>query len=188
MTWFPYIVLSVELSSQKSDVQGFSISVLEEKISRFHQLFDERVRSHKGSLELFTGDQGLALFGKQDSAEAEEDAINSALELKSAIQDIFNHLRDPALSPVLFKCGIAAGEVFRSKVENNGFTMLGSVIERVQRICQFADFGQILADEAVRDALNKRYSFERLEPIPVRGEDKKLIVYELILPETTLNL
>ncbi len=126
------------------------------------------VEEHQGDVDKFIGDALVAVF---EGDEMETRAVQCAVKITSAMQDLLMKFPDYNLHVGI---GIASGEVVVGAMgarERMDFTVLGSTVNLSARLCSKADPGQVLLDQATRDASGDLdgVAFETLAPIALKG-------------------
>lgn len=132
------------------------------------------VNNYDGILvQLTIGDKGSYLYAAFGAPIAHDDdaqrALRAALELRHPPAE-FNYITAPQI-------GVSRG---RMRVGPYGGTtrrtygVLGDEVNVAARLMQATQAGQILVTERVADATERAFTFERLEPIRVKGKSEPL--------------
>jgi class 3 adenylate cyclase len=174
------VILQIELQGIQTLSENLPPVELENLIVELHKLFDTTLKLHNGALKDFTGDNVLGIYPEnQTKTPAAVHALDSAFALKEQLQAIVtDKIPD---HPVGLKTGISSGviiETFIGSGENRRTNLLGDAIKNAERICQFAENGQILVGQSVFESSKDHFEFQSLEPIPLKGGADSLAIFE----------
>ena len=174
------VILQIELQGIQSLSENLPPGELENLIVELHTLFDTTLKLHNGALKDFTGDNVLGIYPEnQTKTHAAVHALDSAFALKEQLQAIVtDKIPD---HPVGLKTGISSGviiETFIGSGENRRTNLLGDAIKNAERICRFAENGQILVGQSVLESSKDHFEFQSLEPIPLKGGADSLAIFE----------
>jgi adenylate cyclase len=158
-----------------TDIRGYTEfservppEVVIEALNQYFDVQTDIVEEHKGDVDKFIGDALVAVF---EGEEMEIRAVQCAVKITNAMQDLLMKFPDYNLHVGI---GIASGEVVVGAMgarERMDFTVLGSTVNLSARLCSKADPGQVLLDQATRDASGdlEGVAFETLAPIALKG-------------------
>ncbi|KIN78636.1 adenylate/guanylate cyclase domain-containing protein [Sulfitobacter mediterraneus] len=158
-----------------TDIRGYTEfservppEVVIEALNQYFDVQTDIVEEHQGDVDKFIGDALVAVF---EGDEMETRAVQCAVKITSAMQDLLMKFPDYNLHVGI---GIASGEVVVGAMgarERMDFTVLGSTVNLSARLCSKADPGQVLLDQATRDASGDLdgVAFETLAPIALKG-------------------
>ncbi|MCD4665932.1 MAG: adenylate/guanylate cyclase domain-containing protein, partial [Bacteroidales bacterium] len=108
-------------------------------------------------------------------------AVDAVFELKDRLDSF---IREKKLSSsFVIKIGVASGTVLSGDLGSENKkqeTIMGEAVNHANRICQFAGEGQILVNENTNEVVRDNCEFQILEPIPLKGSDKTLAIFELL--------
>ena len=139
--------------------------VVDALFTRFRRVIEAR----GGTVDKFTGEQVMAVFG---APVAHEDdavrAVRAALAMKREL-DLFNAQRELALT---LGAGINAGEVLWGNVGGDRPTAMGDVVNVANRLMSEAGAGEILVARAVERAAAYRIEFGPERELHVRGRQE----------------
>ena len=174
-------ILSAELSGFQSLVESLTSEELTPLMSDIHSLIESNIQLHQGKLSRYTGDTFLAVFNASHKGHSSLiKAIDAAFEIKEQL-DSFIQDRKMATA-FLLKMGLASGDIIMGgfgKDDKSQETLMGEALNHANRICQFAGEDQILVDEKIHEASNDNFEFQALEPIPIKGGESILPIFEL---------
>lgn len=152
-------------------------------LTDFLEIFREEIERLDGTVDKFTGDGAMAIFG---APVAQEDhavrACRVALRLRDRL-DCFG-VRLEAEHGITFavRTGINSGEVVVGAVEASGanYTAIGPVVGIASRMEAIADPGGIwLSADTVR-LVNGHFETRKMGPVEVKGVEGPTEVYRLI--------
>ena len=174
-------ILSAELSGFQSLAENLGSQEITSLIKEVHTLVENTTRLHQGEINRYTGDTFLVLFySNKTNKTAAKNALDLAFELKDQLtSSIANKHPDQTFS---LKIGIATGGILAADIggEQQHQTLIGESVTFATRICQFAGDGQILVGDKTIKGLKDEYEFQKLEPIPLKGSDEALPIFELL--------
>ncbi|MEZ5196726.1 MAG: adenylate/guanylate cyclase domain-containing protein [Bacteroidales bacterium] len=170
-------ILSAELSGFQSLAESLTPEEITPMMKEVHSLVENTARLHQGKLNRYTGDTFLTVFNT--SKTAAKNAIDSAFELRDQLIS-FTREKKPGL-PFNLKFGIATGGIIITDIgnEQKQQTLMGEAVNHANRMSQFAEEGQILADEKTMEGLTNDFELQKLEPIPLKGGVETLPIFEL---------
>jgi class 3 adenylate cyclase/tetratricopeptide (TPR) repeat protein len=148
------------------------------RVRPFHAALKRAVEGFGGTIEKFTGDGALAVFGKPV---AHEDDPERAVRAGMVILDEVRGLNDarPELE-LAVRVGINTGEavvVHGSGPQLGEETLTGDAVNTGSRLESNAPVNGILVGEATFRATREVFVFEELEPIRVKGKAEALAVW-----------
>ncbi|MFT6676964.1 MAG: adenylate cyclase [Sulfitobacter sp.] len=158
-----------------TDIRGYTEfservppEVVIEALNQYFDVQTDIVEEHHGDVDKFIGDALVAVF---EGDEMETRAVRCAVKITAAMQDLLQKYPDYNLHVGI---GIASGEVVVGAMgarERMDFTVLGSTVNLSARLCSKADPGQVLLDQATRDASGDLDGvvFDRRDPIALKG-------------------
>lgn len=158
-----------------TDIRGyteFSERVPPETVIEvLNSYFDKQtgvVEAHQGDVDKFVGDALVAVF---EGPRMESRAVACAVEITGAMAKLLEEHPDHNLHVGI---GVASGEVVMGAMgarDRMDFTVLGSTVNLSARLCSKAEPGQVLIDQATREASVDLpdIRFEPLSPIPLKG-------------------
>jgi adenylate cyclase len=152
-------------------------------MGRFVSILAEGVRKYGGTVDKFTGDGIMALFG---APEAQEDharrACHSAWHLTRAIGEYSEELRREQGVELHVRLGLNSGEVVVGRVSDDVTldpTALGHTVGLAQRMEAMAEPGQAYLTEHTARLVEGWFRLDGLGARPVKGASEPLGVYVL---------
>jgi class 3 adenylate cyclase/tetratricopeptide (TPR) repeat protein len=144
------------------------------------------VTKYQGSVENFSGDQIMALFG---FPRAHEDdplrAVRAATEIHRVAGEVGQKVQETIGQPMAVHIGINSGLAVTGQADFDHLTqhIAGDAINVASRLCILAKAGETLVGQTTYTQTNGFFSFEPLEPIKVKGKSKPIQVYRLLAPK-----
>lgn len=162
-------VLFTDIRGYTRFTQSVAPETVVEMLNRYLDSQSEIVKAHGGDIDKFIGDSLVAVF---EGPGREMRAVTSAIEIQA---DMSRLLAEGGDHQLRIGIGIASGEVVMGAIgarDRMDFTVLGSTVNLAARLCSAAPPDQVLADIAVRDAVETRWPgarFAALEPLHLKG-------------------
>jgi class 3 adenylate cyclase/tetratricopeptide (TPR) repeat protein len=142
------------------------------------------VHRYEGTVNQVMGDGIMALFG---APLAHEDhavrACYAALAMQAAVKQYATEVQRRHGVPVQIRVGLHAGEVVVRAIGNDlymDYSAIGQTTHLAARMEQMAMPGTILLTPAVVDLANGFIHVTSLGPVPIKGLDAPLEVFELV--------
>ncbi|WP_147108758.1 adenylate/guanylate cyclase domain-containing protein [Tateyamaria sp. syn59] len=166
-----------------TDIRGytaFSERVAPEVvIEALNECFEAQTRiidAHDGDVDKFIGDTLVAVF---EGDTMEQRAVSCAVEVIQAMQGLLQKFPDYNLHVGI---GVASGEVVVGAMgarDRMDYTVLGSTVTLAARLCDMAEPGQVLLDQATRSASEglDTVRFETREAIPLKDYDDPVPIF-----------
>ncbi|MBE0638404.1 MAG: AAA family ATPase [Bacteroidales bacterium] len=187
------------MSEQKQEALSRKATVLYLTFSGFHEMetnssfgeiaallgrcfsfTDPIIRLYSGKPYKYMGESAMAFFGlNEDGKRSSVNAVKSAIELQNKFSELISENEFPGT--IGFKIGIYSGEIFSATIgtgaeqQENYF---GEALQLAAHICSLAMPGQILVGEETRQHASTDFTFNALEPVPVKGYKKPLPIFE----------
>lgn len=138
----------------------------------------EVILAHHGTLDKFTGDGVMALFGapfpQEDHALR---AVRVGLEMQAAHREIMETWRKRGIEPASLGIGIATGELTVGEMgcpQRTDYTVIGQAANLGARLCGVAQPGQVLVCQETYERIR-----DQVEAVPVTGLQLKGICGEV---------
>lgn len=158
-----------------TDIRGYTEfservppEVVIEALNQYFDVQTDIVEQHGGDVDKFVGDALVAVF---EGPDMESRAVSCSVGIADAMAGLLEKYPEYNLHVGI---GIASGEVVMGAMgarERMDFTVLGSTVNLSARLCGKADPGQVLLDQATRDAADgiAGVAFQVQAPIPLKG-------------------
>jgi len=173
-----------------ADVAGFTHLASKVSPEDLHVVMDrcferlsEPVHRYEGTINQFTGDGIMALFGAPIAHEDHaERALHAALAIQAAMAPYGAALAREHGIEFRMRIGLNSGTVVVGKIGDNlrmDYTAQGDTVNLAARLEQACQPGAILASEATRRLGAGAFAFRALPPISVKGKDAPVSAYEV---------
>jgi class 3 adenylate cyclase/tetratricopeptide (TPR) repeat protein len=136
-----------------------------------------------GFIEEFAGDSVMVVFGSPWSHEDDPvRAIRAALEIHRVVNEVSGKMAEKQGPPLSVHIGINTGQVVTGKLHiGNGMPHLaGDSINVASRLCNLAKAYETLVGQHTYEQSEGFFTFERLEPVQVKGRTKPVPVYKVL--------
>jgi len=144
------------------------------------------VSKYEGSIQKFIGDAVVAFFGLPKAHEDDPvRAIRAAREIHSFVETMSPRVEQRVGRSLSMHTGINTGLVVTGQVDQKGGTpgVLGDTINLASRLSGLAKAGEILVGSVTYQLGGGHFTFERLEPVQVKGKAEAVQVYRLLSPK-----
>jgi class 3 adenylate cyclase len=186
-------VLFADLEDSTALAQAVDPEVLHEVLDGVFELMLAEVHRLEGTINQFTGDGIMALFG---APIAHEDhairALHAALGMQRAFAAYAGHLRRTRGLAVALRIGLHAGPVVVGKIGNDlrmDYTAQGFTTHLAARLQQLAGAGTIYLSETVQQQAAGFFRFDDLGAFALQGITAPVRVYACKgLSQTTSRL
>ena len=141
------------------------------------------VDRHEGFVEKYIGDAVVALFGVPKAHEDDHlRAIRAAKEIHDIVNSASLQYEEKIGRRLTFHSGITTGLVVTGEVnlEKGTHGVAGDTINLASRLSGIAPPGEILVGETTYHQSNGAFSFEKLEPVALKGKAEPVIPYKLL--------
>jgi adenylate cyclase len=173
-----------------SDIRGFTelaARMAPDEIARILiEYFNEMVECvfrHGGTLDKFIGDAIMAQWGAPLSAEDDADrALDSALDMMDALEGLNARWRAEGRLELAVGIGINYGEAFAGYIgaeHRLEYTVIGDTVNTAYRISAWAEGGEVVVTQSVRDALTRPRPFVERAPLTLRGHRDPLPAFRV---------
>jgi class 3 adenylate cyclase/tetratricopeptide (TPR) repeat protein len=173
-----------------ADVAGFSTLAERLEPEDVHTLMDgcfdiltQQVHAYEGTINQFTGDGIMALFG---APIAHEDhavrALHAALGIQAAMQAYSHTVQQRWGMPFQMRLGLNTGTVVVGRIGDDlrmDYTAQGDTVNLAARMQQMAPPGAIWVAEATYRAAGATFEWQVLAPMTVKGKATPVAVYAL---------
>ncbi|MCZ6887941.1 MAG: AAA family ATPase [Gammaproteobacteria bacterium] len=168
---------SMELAEQLDPEQWHSI------LEGFFEILTEGVHRFEGTVNQYTGDGIMALFGAPIAHEDHaQRACYAALDLRDSLRSYANELRRNEGLNLSTRIGINSGEVVVGKIGDDlrmDYTAQGHTVGLAQRMENLAEPNTCYLSEATARLVTGFCAFDDLGPFRVRGVSEPVGVFVL---------
>ncbi|MGD0664076.1 MAG: AAA family ATPase [Syntrophorhabdales bacterium] len=176
-------VLFSDLSGYTAMSEKLDPEEVREITSRIFGEVAKIVDRYEGFVEKYIGDAVVALFGIPKTHEDDHlRAIRAAKEIHEIVTTVGLPHAEKIGRRLTFHSGIATGLVVSGKIdlEKGTHGIAGDTINLASRLSGIAKPGDILVGESTYLQSNGAFSFDKLEPVALKGKAKPVMPYRLI--------
>lgn len=186
-----------------SDLRGFT-SLSEqlppvELVKQLNQYFERMVEvvfGHQGSIDKFVGDAIMAVWGRMGTSQTpdalREDALNSlntALRMRTALQDLNHQWAANDLPPLALGIGIHQGEAIVGNIGSTSqmqFTAIGDTVNTSARLeSATKQYGvDILISETVHEQVKDGFVTRSADLVQVKGKTIPVALFTVLTDNT----
>jgi class 3 adenylate cyclase/predicted ATPase len=152
-------------------------------MDRFFAILSEGVHRFEGTINQYTGDGVMALFGAPIAHEDHaQRACYAALAMQEDLRRYANELRLEKGLNFSVRMGLNSGEVVVGKIGDNlrmDYTALGHTASLAARMEQIAESGKTYVSEHTATLANGFVAFQDLGRLAIKGAKEPIRVYEL---------
>ncbi len=153
-------------------------------MDRFLQILADGVHRFEGTVNQYTGDGIMALFGAPISHEDHaQRACYAALHLSEALRGYARELRREHGLDFTTRMGINSGEVVVGKIGDDlrmDYTAQGHTVGLAARMEALAEPGKVYITEQTAERVKGYFDLEDLGPFKVKGVSDPVPVFELL--------
>jgi class 3 adenylate cyclase/tetratricopeptide (TPR) repeat protein len=183
-------VLFSDLSGYTAMLERLDAEEVKEITSRILGEAAGVVDRYDGFIEKYVGDAVMALFGVPKVRENDHfRAVKAAQEIHQIVDGIGREYEEKIKTPLAMHTGITAGLVVTGdfNLEKGAHGVSGDAISLASRLSGIAKPGQILVGESIYLHTKDSFSFDKLEPVSLKGKAERVTPYRL-LDEKPLTL
>ena len=173
-----------------ADVAGFTS--MSEKLDpeQVHQIMDgcfkilmDEIHNHRGTINQFTGDGVMALFGAPVAIENHaQNACQAALSIQAAMKKYSEELTTKSGLDFKLRIGLNSGPVIVGSIGDDlrmDYTAIGDTVNLASRMEGMAEPGTILVSDITYKRVGQFFKFEPLGKVTVKGKEAPLDAYKL---------
>ncbi len=153
-------------------------------LDRFFQILTDGVHRFEGTVNQYTGDGIMALFGAPIAHEDHgQRACYSALRLRDEVRDYANELRVERGLNFGVRIGLNSGEVVVGKIGDDlrmDYTAQGHTVALAQRMEALAESGRICVSESTAHLVEGYLELASFGRSPVKGARDPIEIFELV--------
>jgi adenylate cyclase len=179
----------MELSVLFADIRGFTTisehlppPEVVEVLNQYLDSMEEEVFRQGGTLDKYTGDGMMVLFGAPlEQADHAERAVRAALGMQRAAAEVSGCLG--ANCSFAYGIGIATGTAVVGHIGSQrrlDYTAIGDTVNLASRLEGIAPPGTILVNQTTYEAVREVASVQVLDPVVVKGKAEPVPVYEVL--------
>ncbi len=149
----------------------------------FKILMDE-IHDHQGTINQFTGDGVMALFGAPLALENHaKKACEASLAIQNAIKSYSKEIEAKFAVSFKMRIGLNSGQVVVGSIGDDlrmDYTAIGDTTNLAARMESTAEAGTILISPNTYKQIKQNFIFEPMGRIKVKGKEEPLDVYKLV--------
>lgn len=168
-----------------ADIMGFdeiSSRIDEEDLLRYNVRFLRAVlsvvRRFKGALDRFYNDRLLIFWGLGKTGAHD---LELCLDCAAELAELGRKVAVPGVGGAQLCLGIHRGSLVAGGKGRRlrRFVPLGDTLKMAMRLCEMAEPGEVLVSDRVVSQTEEDWRFEALEPRPIKGRDRPVLVHRL---------
>jgi adenylate cyclase len=153
-------------------------------LTEFFTEMVECVFRHGGTLDKFIGDAVMAQWGAPITEPDDPDrALDSAVDMMRSLERLNTRWRAQGRPQLSIGVGLNYGEAFAGNIGSQRrleFTVIGDTVNTANRLCAWAEGGEILVPQAMRDAFTRPHPLVERPPLTLRGKAEPVVVYRAL--------
>jgi len=180
-------VLFADVKDSMDLAAALGPEVLHRVLDRFFTILSDGVRRFGGTVNQFTGDGIMAIFGapiaREDHAQR---ACIAALYLRDSLRTYGEELKCTLDIDFLVRIGLNSGEVVVGNIGHDldmDYTALGHTVGLAQRMESLAEPGQVCLTQQTANLVSSDFELENLGSFQVKGATERLNIYALVEPK-----
>ena len=184
-------VLFADVAGSTALAERLDPEEMHDIIDRCFRLLVEPVHYYEGTVNQFTGDGIMALFGAPIAHEdAPERAVRAGLEMQAAVRQFAATLEHRGID-FQIRIGIHTGPVVVGAIGDDlrmDYTAIGDTTNLSARLQTAARPGTVLVSEKTAKLIAGRFTLQPVGPLTLKGKSAPVAAYEVIraLPRAPL--
>jgi class 3 adenylate cyclase len=175
-----------------ADLRGFAKMVESTKpkevimiLNEYFKEMSEAIKSHKGLVLQFIGDEIEAVFGAPiPLKDHQRHAVEAALEMRERLSRVNLKLDNQGYDPIKHGIGVHTGQVLAANIgspDRLSYAMVGDTVNTASRIQELNKFfgTDILISETTKAELNSNIITEKLQPTKAKGLKEPLTLFKI---------
>jgi class 3 adenylate cyclase/tetratricopeptide (TPR) repeat protein len=155
--------------------------ILRAVVSEFFEIAGREIRGHGGSVEQFSGDAAVGIFGLTSSHEDDaERAVRTAMAIVKAIGSLQAAVREQHRVGLDVHIGIESGEAVSGDPFAGGTSVTGDALNVAARLEKSAAPGQILVGPTAYAATKHAIAYEPIGDLALAGKSLPVAAYQPI--------
>ncbi|MCA1588872.1 MAG: FHA domain-containing protein [Acidobacteria bacterium] len=173
-----------------ADIRGFTLLSEREKpekvvglLNRFFSVMTEIIFEHGGTLDKYTGDGLMAIFGAPTATPNDAvNAVKAAVSMQKRMASLNAELHSEGYGQISVGIGLHTGEAtigYIGTEKRSEYTAIGDSVNLASRLESNASGGQVLISEATHDACGRRLPVNQREPLSVKNRQQPVSIFEV---------
>jgi adenylate cyclase len=150
-------------------------------LNRYLSAVADAVVAHQGTLDKFMGDGAMVLFNAPiPQPDHVARAVQTALDIRSAVQNLAN---SASLPPLSLSIGIHTGEAVVGNIGSKhlmNYTAVGDAVVVAKRLQEIAEGSSILVSQQVYDQVHAIVAARDIGIVSVKNRSEPVRVYEVL--------
>ena len=174
-----------------SDIRGFTTlsehlapAQVVTLLNRYLGAMTDIIMEHQGTIDEFIGDAILAVFGAPQRRDDDADrAVNCALAMQAAMEDINARNRAEGLPEILTGIALNTGDVIAGNIgseRRSKYGFVGHPMNVTSRIEDKTAGGEILASDSTVCGLKGDFSIGTSQEINVKGIGQSILIHQVL--------
>ncbi|NOR56901.1 MAG: adenylate cyclase [Sulfurimonas sp.] len=173
-----------------SDIRGFTSmsekyesTAIVEMLNRYFNVMNYIIiEQYYGVIDKYIGDSIMAVFGMNDEENMLSNAIECAIEMQKAMDEINQKNIELGMPEIFMGIGISYGEVVLTRLGNalhSELTVIGDIVNLASRIEAFSLRGQVLLSEDIYLEIKESITHGDKHTAFVKGKENSIKFYSL---------
>ena len=150
-------------------------------MNRLFETVTVEIHRYGGTVDKYSGDAVMALFGAPQALENHEEmAVRAALAMQTVSAEFSARLQEEHGFSLRLRIGLNTGEVLAGLVgglKARSYTVMGDTVNLAARLESAAPAGRILVSAATARSLHAIFNFEPPQQITVKGKSDPITTY-----------
>lgn len=176
-------VLFVDIKDSQTLASQLDAESWHNLLDDFFEILNRCVHQFEGTVNQYTGDGIMALFGAPIAHEDHaQRAAYAALKIHRDIQPLQDQLEQLYQLPLGIRLGLNSGEVIVGKIGDDlrmDYTAQGATVGLAARMESFANAGQICLSSTTAELISPNFRLKDLGSFSIKGESNRQSIYEL---------
>jgi class 3 adenylate cyclase/tetratricopeptide (TPR) repeat protein len=171
-------VLFADLSGYTAAAERMDHEAVKAMVDRTLRRLGDEIERFGGAIDKFIGDNVMGVFGAPVAHEDDpERAVRAALAMEEAMEEANRQSRSERGVAFSLRVGINSGEVMAGAVGDR-YTVMGDVVNVAARLQAASRPGTVTVGESTYRATREAVSYERLEPLQLKGKEEPVPAWE----------
>ena len=179
-------VLFADVANYTSMAEKLDPEEIHEIVNGCFKILMAEIHTYEGTINQFTGDGGMALFGAPVAHEDHaQRACKAALGIQTALIAYGEKVKKDCGADFKMRVGLNSGPVVVAAIGDDlrmDYTAVGDTTNLALRMQTSADPDQTLVSENTHRLVKTYFEFKSLGPLAVKGKEKPQPAYLLIRP------
>lgn len=176
-------VLFVDIQDSQQLARALSDEAWHRLLDQFFALLNRCIHQNEGTINQYTGDGVMALFGAPIAHEDHaQRACYAALQIKREVNALSHAVKQRHSLQLQTRIGLNSGEVLVGTIGDDlrmDYTAQGATVGLAARMENLAQGGQICLSSATAELVGNKFKLKRLGQHNIKGERDKMQLYEL---------